>query len=356
MRSFTRISVLILILAGAASAADFPQPIQGDFVIRDFQFRCGQTLREVRIHYRTLGRLRVDGAGRAINAVLILHGTTGSGEQFFHAEFAGQLFNRGQLLDADKYFLIFPDDIGHGQSSKPSDGLRASFPPYRYEDMVQAEHRLVTEGLKVNHLRLVMGTSMGGMHTWMWGEEFPDFVDALMPLASLPAPVSGRNRMWRRMISEMIRTDPQWQGGNYVSQPTSLKLVEEVLYFMSGNPVMRYHEAPTGQAADKLLDDSAAAAAKRADANDVLYAVESSADYDPSAKLEAITAPLIAVNSADDLINPPDLGILQTQIKRVKRGNAIVIPESSQTVGHGTHSLAVLWKQYLAELLAESEK
>jgi homoserine O-acetyltransferase len=352
-----RISFLALLLAVvAANAADVPTPVQGDFVIRDFQFRCGQTLPEVRIGYRTLGRLRMDAAGRTTNAVLILHGTTGSGGQFFGPEFAGELFNRGQLLDAGRYFLIFPDDIGHGKSSRPSDGLRAKFPAYRYEDMVDAEHRLVVDGLKVNHLRLVMGTSMGGMHTWMWGEEYPDFMDALMPLASLPAPISGRNRIWRRMISEAIRNDPAWGGGNYAAQPPSLRTATEIMYFMSGNPAMRYRQAPTTRAADKLLDDAADKSMKNEDANNLLYAVESSSDYDPSAKLEAIVVPLMAVNSADDLINPPDLGILESWIKRVKRGKAVVIPESDRTAGHGTHTLAAVWKDYLAELLAESEK
>ena len=349
MRLLRRILFLAVIRAGAAAfGGDIPQPVQGDFVIHDFHFRDGQTLPEVRIHYRTLGKLVGD------NAVLILHGTGGSGDAFFHAEFAGELFNSGQLLDAGKYFLIFPDDIGHGKSSKPSDGLRAKFPAYGYRDMVEAEYRLVKEGLHVDHLRLVMGTSMGGSHTWLWGVEYPDFVDALMPLACLPAPISGRNRMWRRMISEIIRTDPRWDGGNYTEKPPNLKLAEEISFFMGENPAMRAREAPNSAAADKLLDNAAESAAKHADANDMLYAVESSADYDPSAKLEKITAAVIAINSADDLINPPDLGILESQIKRVKRGKAVVIPESSQTVGHGTYSKAVLWKGYLAELLAES--
>jgi homoserine O-acetyltransferase len=348
--------IAAIFVAATVQAADFPTPVEGDIVVRDFHFQNGQSLPELRIHYRTLGQPRTDAAGRTTNAVLILHGTTGSGDQFFRKEFAGELFNPGQLLDAQKYFLIVPDDIGHGKSSKPSDSMRAKFPAYRYADMIEGEHHLVVDGLHINHLRLVMGTSMGGMHAWMWGEEYPDFMDALLPLGSLPAPTSGRNRMWRRMISETIRNDPAWRGGNYVSQPPSLRTAAEIMYLMSGNPAMRYRQAPTALAADKLLDAAADSAVKNQDANDVLYAVESSSDYDPSAELEKIVAPLIAVNSADDLINPPDLGILETQIKRVKHGKAVVIPESNQTTGHGTHSQAALWKNDLAELLAESEK
>lgn len=354
LRNF--LPVLLISWAATARAADFPQPTQADFIIRDFLFRSGQTLPELRIHYRTLGSLRTDESGRTLNAVLILHGTTGSGDQFFRKEFAGELFNPGQLLDAAKYFLIFPDDIGHGQSSKPSDALRAKFPSYGYEDMLEAEHRLIVDGLNVNHLRLVMGTSMGGMRTWMWGEEYPQFMDALMPLASLPAPISGRNRIWRRMISEAIRTDPDWQGGDYTVPPPSLRIAGEIMYFMGENPAMRFREAPTTRKADELLDKYADSFAKTHDANDVLYAVESSSDYDPSPRLESIQAPLLAINSADDLINPPDLGILEQQIKRVKNGKAIVIPESDKTAGHGTHTLAALWKQYLRDLLEETQR
>ncbi len=349
-------ALCLLAIGVAARAADFPQPTEGDFVIHDFRFHAGENFPQLRIHYRTLGRPKTNGNGLVTNAVLVLHGTTGSGKQFFVKEFAGELFNPGQLLDAQKYYLIFPDDIGHGKSTKPSDGLRANFPDYRYVDMVEAEHRLLVEGLGVNHLRLVIGTSMGGMHTWLWGEMYPQFMDALMPLASLPAPIGGRNRMWRRMISEMIRTDPQWQGGNYTSEPHSLRLAAEMLYFMSGNPAHRYRQAPSAQSADKILDASADGAMKTLDANNVLYAVESSTDYDPTNKLGKIEAPLIAVNSADDLINPPDLGLLETNMRLVKNGKAVVIPESEETDGHGTCMMAAVWKQYLEELLGESQK
>lgn len=346
----------IVLTARIASAAEYPTPTQGDYKIPNFHFASGQTLPELRIHYRTLGHPARDADGTVRNAVLIMHGTTGSGGQFIRDEFAGQLFGKGQLLDADKYYLILPDDIGHGKSSKPSDGLHARFPNYGYADMLDAEHRLVADGLKVNHLRLVMGTSMGGMHTWLWGEKYPDFMDALMPLASLPVQISGRNRMWRTMISESIRLDPQWNHGEYHDQPHGLRFAAQMLYFVSSNPLLRYREAPTGKQADKLLDAFSDRAMKTMDANDVLYAVESSRDYDPAPHLEAIRAPLLAINSADDLINPPDLGILEREIHRVKHGKAILIPESEQTRGHGTHTMAAVWKNYLAELLKESRR
>ena len=321
MRPFLIIlGVLLTAASDSRLRPTYPQPVEGDYVIRDYRFRSGETLPELRIHYRTLGEPVRDDKGVVHNAVLILHGTTGSGDQFSRPEFADELFAKGQPLDADRYYIILPDDIGHGKSSKPSDALHAQFPHYGYLDMIDAEYKLVADGLKVNHLRLVMGTSMGGMHTWLWGEKYPDFMDALMPLASLPAQISGRNRMWRKMISEAIRTDPQWNQGEYAAQPRGLRFAAEMLFFMSSNPLLRYQEAPTARQADKILDDYAAKAMKTMDANDVLYAVESSGDYDPGPALESIQAPLLAVNSADDLINPPDLGILEREIKRVKRG------------------------------------
>ena len=231
------ISTSVLLLGAPCRAADYPTPKEADYIIHDFPFQTGASLSELKIHYRTLGTPQRDDHGKVKNAVLILHGTTGSGKQFLVDEFAGQLFGKGQLLDAEKYFIILPDDIGHGESSKPSDGLRAKFPQYDYADMVDAEHRLVVDGLGVNHLRLVLGTSMGGMHTWLWGETYPDFMDALMPLASLPSQISGRNRMWRRIISEAIRNDPAWNNGNYQSQPAALRTVGEIMFFMSSNPL-----------------------------------------------------------------------------------------------------------------------
>jgi homoserine O-acetyltransferase len=332
-----------------------PQPAEQDFVIRDFTFTSGETLPELRIHYRTYGTPQKDAQGVVRNAVLIMHGTGGTGAQFTGRGFAGQLFQPGQPLDASRYFIVLPDDIGHGKSSKPSDGLRASFPRYGYVDMVTAEHRLLTEGLGVNHLRLVMGTSMGGMHTWLWGERYPDFMDALMPLASLPTQISGRNRVWRRLVIDAIRNDPEWQGGNYTKQPQSARTAAQMLWLVSSNPVIRQRRAPALAAADKEIDDYVANWLKTGDANDQLYALEASRDYDPGPDLEKIKAPLLAVNSADDLVNPPELRILEREITRVPRGRAIVIPMSDQTAGHGTHTLAAVWKQHLIELLRDSE-
>lgn len=333
------------------AAAQYPTPEQHDFILKNFRFRSGESLPELRIHYRTLGKPVRDAAGAVRNAVLIMHGTGGTGAQFIRSEFAGVLFVPGALLDAARYFIILPDDIGHGQSSKPSDGLRAKFPRYGYLDMVEAEYRLVTEGLGVNHLRLVMGTSMGGMHTWLWGEQYPEFMDALMPLASVPTQISGRNRVWRRSIIDAIRNDAAWQGGNYSTQPPSVRTAEEILYLMGSNPVIRQHDLPTIALTDARFDEAIASVLKTADANDVLYQIESSFDYDPGPGLEKIRAPLFAVNSADDLINPPELGILEREIKRVANGHAVVIPLSPETRGHGTHTVAMVWKPYLEELL-----
>jgi homoserine O-acetyltransferase len=335
--------------------ADYPQPIESDYVIHNFHFESGEVLPELKIHYRTLGTPRRDDKGIVRNAVLILHGTTGHGSNFLRPEFAGELFGKGQLLDATRYYLVLPDGIGHGKSSKPSDGLHAKFPRYGYRDMIEAQYRLLTEGLKVNHMRLVMGTSMGGMHTWLWGEMHPDLMDALMPLASLPTQISGRNRVWRRMIIDDIRTGPEWQDGEYKNQPLGLRLAAETLFFMSNNPVQRQKEAPTLAQADQVLEKYVNNSVKTMDANNVLYALEASHDYDPGPDLEKIQAPLLAINFADDLINPPELRVLETEIKRVKHGKAIVIPASERTRGHGTHTLAFVWKQELAKFLKKTE-
>jgi homoserine O-acetyltransferase len=342
-----------------AVAADYPPATEGDFTIRDFKFQSGETLPELRIHYRTLGKPEKDAQGKTTNAVLIMHGTTGSGAQFIRPEFAGELFGKDQPLDATKFFIVLPDGIGHGKSSKPSDGMHAKFPRYGYLDMIEAHYRLLTDGLGVNHARLVMGTSMGGMHTWLWGELHPDFMDALMPLASLPTQISGRNRGWRRIIIDAIRNDPAWNGGEYpaaAGQPPSLRTAAEMLWFMSSNPVLRQKEAPTLAKTDEVLDKFVDAILKVDDANDVLYAVEASHDYDPGPNLDKIRAPLLAINSADDLINPPELGILEREIKRVPHGRAIVIPTSDKTRGHGSHTIAALWKDGLVELLKETEQ
>jgi homoserine O-acetyltransferase len=350
------VSILVVLPTLAAVAAAYPAPVEGDFVIKGFHFTSGEALPELRIHYRTVGALHRDAGGKANNAVLILHGTGGSGAQFLLGRrgtdiFAGELFGAGQPLDATRYFIVLPDGIGHGKSSKPSDGLHGRFPHYGYSDMIEAQRRLLTEGLGVNHLRLVLGTSMGGMHTWVWGESHPEFMDALVPLASLPTQISGRNRAWRRIVMDSIRMDPQWRGGDYETQPFGLRPAVGVLYFMGENPLIWQARGPTLAAADRSFDEAITAMLGGMDANDLLYAVDASHDYDPGPALEKIQAPLLAINFADDLINPPELGILERDIHKVKNGRAIVMPLSDQTVGHGTHTKAAVWKQYLEEFL-----
>ena len=321
---------------------------EGDFVVHDFRFASGETMPELRLHYRTLGT-----PGNP--AVLVLHGTTGSGAQFLGDSFAGALFGPGQLLDASKYFSVLPDGIGHGGSSKPSDGLRARFPHYGYADMVEAQQRLLVEKLGVQHLRLLIGTSMGCMHAWVWLEAQPQFIDAALPLACLPAPIAGRNRMLRRMAVEAIRKDPAWNGGDYTAQPLEgLRGAMEVLFFMTSAPLVLQQSARTRDDADRLADEWMQKRLSGADANDVLYAFEASRDYDPSAALEKIEAAVTAVNSADDEVNPPELGILEREIRRVKRGKAVLLPIGPQTRGHGTHTNAAAWKEQLAELLSRS--
>ena len=359
-------SVLVIIFLCIVASAGFaqtsnppprnyPAPVEGDYVIQNFRFLSGETLPELRLHYRTIGSPTRDGSGLVRNAVLIGHGTGGAGTQFLSPQFANFLFGPGQLLDATRYFIILPDGIGHGRSSKPSDGLHAKFPHYTYDDMVAAQYELLTKRLGVNHLRLVMGTSMGGMQTWVWGETYPDFMDALMPLANLPVEIAGRNRVWRRMAMDAIRNDPDWLGGEYKAQPMrALNTAEDLLLLVGSAPLFWQKQAPTRDAADKFYEDRVKPAVARLDANDLLYQIDSSREYNPSPKLEAIKAPLIAVNSADDFINPPELGIIEREIKRVKRGRFVMIPISDQTRGHGTHTIAAIWQGYLKALLEES--
>ena len=353
-----RFVTLLALLAVCASAqgASYPAPAEADFVIRDFHFASGESLPELRIHYRTFGQPHTDARGVVRNAVLIMHGTGGSGASLVRGEFAGELFGPGQPLDATRYFIVLPDGIGHGKSSKPSDGLHAHFPHYAYNDMVQAQYLLLTQALKVDHARLVMGTSMGGMHTWLWGEQHPRFMDALMPLASLPTQISGRNRVWRKTIIDAITHDPDWKDGDYQTEPPSLSTALAMIWLVGSNPVLRYQEAPTLAKADEVIDAAVARGVKSEDANDLLYALAASRDYDPAPGLAQIEAPLLAVNSADDLVNPPELGILERNIQRVPHGHAIVIPFSERTHGHGSHTYAVLWKQYLEELLRSPER
>jgi homoserine O-acetyltransferase len=332
-----------------------PTPLEGDFLLRDFKFEDGESLPELRLHYRTLGTPVRDSVGIVRNAVLILHGTGGAGTQFLSPQFAGVLFGPGQLLDTTKYYVVLPDGIGHGRSSKPSEGLHARFPHYGYNDMIAAQYRLLTEGLGVNHLRLVMGTSMGGMHTWLWGERYPEFMDTLMPLASLPAQIAGLNRMRRRMIMDSIRTDPEWKNGEYTAQPRGLTAAIYGLILMGACPLQLQKQAATRDAADAFLETTMRARLAQTDANDMLYQLDASRDYDPAPRLESIRAPLLAVNSADDLINPPELGIMERQIKRVKRGAYVLLPISDQTRGHGTHTLPAIWQEHLARLLLDSK-
>jgi homoserine O-acetyltransferase len=341
-------------LAVTSSAQDNPAVQQGDYVAHDFHFRSGESLAEMKLHYRTLGSPHRNAQGHVDNAVMIMHGTGGSGAQFLAPYFAGVLFGPGQLLDSAKYYIILPDDIGHGGSSKPSDGMHARFPHYDYDDMVAAEHLLLTERLHVDHLRLTMGTSMGCMHSWMWGETYPRFSDALMPLACLPVPIAGRNRMMRKMAMDAITDEPEWKGGDYTTQPPGLRTALEMLLIMASSPLQMQEHASTRDEADaylkKFLDQHLAAT----DANDFLYAFNSSRNYDPSAKLETIQVPVMAVNSADDFVNPPELNIMPGMIKRVPKGKFVLLPVTEQTRGHGTHTMAAVWQGYLAELLQES--
>ena len=357
--------LLMLSLSGIAAGQtqtrpttppNYPAPVEGDYVIKDFHFRSGETLPELRMHYRTIGRLQTDSAGLAQNAVLIGHGTGGAGTSLLNPTFANVLFGPGQLLDATKYFIILADGIGHGGSSKPSDGLHAKFPHYTYDDMVVALHEVLTKKLGVNHLRLVMGTSMGGMQTWVWGETYPDFMDALMPLASNPVEIAGRNRIWRFMAIDAIKNDPDWMGGEYKTQPLrALRTAENLLLLAGSAPLNWQAVAPTREAAEKFYLDRFKPAVARLDANDLIYQLDASREYNPAPKLDLIKAPLVAINSADDFINPPELGMIEKEIKRVKRGRFVMIPISEETRGHGTHTIAKIWQGYLKELLEQSE-
>lgn len=354
-----RFALALIIAIAAAAPAPTParaQGTEGDFEIRDFKFTDGSTLPVLRIHYTTLGRPQKDANGVVRNAVLILHGTTGSGRGFLGRNFGGELFNAGQPLDTATHFIILPDGIGTGKSSRPSEGLHAKFPRYGYEDMVTAQYRLVTEHLAVNRLRLVMGTSMGGMQTWMWGTRYPDFMDALMPLASVPTQIAGRNRMMRQIVAKSIREDPDYKSGEYTSPPRGMMAAVTILWMMTSSPLQMQKDAPTRDSADAIIDRYLDARMKSMDANDFLYQYEASRDYDPSPHLEKIKAPLVAINSADDLVNPPELGLMEKLIPRVKRGKYVLIPISDRTRGHGTHSIPAIWKQHLVDLLKETER
>jgi|SRR5579871_4088931 len=356
-------SILVCLSLAQASAQTPPPPMpvlathEGDFMMRDFKFADGESLPQLRLHYTTLGKPHRDARGHVDNAVLILHGTGGDGHQFLRAQYAGVLFVSGGLLDPAKYFIILPDDIGHGKSSKPSDGLHAKFPHYAYADMVAAEYALVTKGLHVDRLRLVTGTSMGCMHSFMWGENYPDAMDALMPLACLPVQIAGRNRMWRKMVIDAVEKDPAWNGGEYKSEPEAgLRNAEDILLIAGSAPLPMQKNYPTRDAADKYVEDTVARGMASEDANDMLYQVASSRDYDPSAKLGAIKAPVMWINSADDFINPPELGIAEAKVKEIPHARFVLIPASLETHGHGTHTWAAIWQSYLAEILNETAR
>ncbi len=328
----------------AAGAADFPAPKDAEAVLRDFRFHTGEVMSEMRVHYRTVGEPTGE-------PVLVLHGTAGSTASMLTPAFAGELFGPGQALDAAKYFIVLPDAIGAGKSSKPSDGLRAKFPRYNYDDMVLAQYRLVTEVLGIKHLRLIIGNSMGGMHTWVWGVKYPDFVDALAPMASQPTAMASRNWMMRRLIIDSIRNDPEWMGGNYTTQPRAIKTANVFFGIATNGGSMAYQQmAPTREAADKLLDGRLAAPFT-ADANDFLYQWESSGDYDPAPMLERIKASVLVINAADDERNPPETGLLERELKRIPGARLHLIPASVDTRGHGTTGNAKFYKAALQELL-----
>jgi homoserine O-acetyltransferase len=358
LRLLTALAV-VLFLGWPLGAQEKPawKVTEGDFVAKDFKFRSGETLAELKLHYRTLGTPARDAQGRVTNAVLILHGTGGTGAQFLSPQFANELYGVGQPLDVAKYFVILPDGIGHGKSSKPSDGMHAKFPSYDYDDMVAAHHLLLTRGLGVEHLRLIFGTSMGCMHSFVWGETYPDFMDALMPMACLPIQISGRNRVWRKMVMDAIREDPEWKGGEYKEEPkAAVRVALDFLIVAGSAPIQMQKSFPTRDAADKFVQDYFAQHAKDLDVNDLLFQVNASRNYDPSPQLEKISAKVMWINSADDFINPPGLGIAEREAKRLKNGKFQLIPESDQTHGHGSHTWAVLWKKELAELLEASKE
>ena len=351
-----RISKIIRTLALAfiavalpTTAADYPSPKEGSWVARDFRFHTGEVMPELRLGYTTVGSPTGE-------PVLILHGTTGSGAGMLSPGFAGELFGPGQPLDASRYYIILPDAIGHGKSSKPSDGLRTKFPKYNYDDMVDAQYRLVSEHLRVRHLRLVLGNSMGGMQAWIWAQKYPDFMDVAVPMASLPTEMASRNWVMRRLIIDSIRNDPEWMNGNYTKQPRSVQMASVFYGFATnGGNLALFKAAPTREKADQLLDQRLNAPF-RADANDVLYQWDSSRDYNPSPGLERIQAVVLAINAADDERNPPETGVLDREIKRVKNGRVFLIPASEQTAGHGTTGQAKFWRQALQDCLQASPR
>ena len=359
MSNFTRVVAALAILFPCFALAQEPPkypPTEGDFLTHDFKFRSGEQLAELRLHYRTWGKPARDAGGHVTNAVLLLHGTGGSGAQFLAPQFANELFGPGQPLDIAHHYVIAPDGIGHGKSSKPSDGMHAHFPQYDYDDMVQAQHLLLTEALDVQHLRLLFGTSMGCMHSFVWAETYPTFMDALMPMACLPVQIAGRNRVWRKMLMDAIRNDPDWKDGDYKEEPKqALRTAEDLLTLASSAPIRMQKNFPTRDSADKYVADTEPYfAGIGLDANDLLYAVNASRNYDPSPHLEDIVTPVLWINSADDFINPPELGIAEKESRRLKHGTFVLLPISEKTHGHGTHTWAIAWKDYLVQFLNQT--
>ncbi|WP_380878962.1 homoserine O-acetyltransferase [Sphingomonas sp. DBB INV C78] len=357
-RKLAAISLILALLSFAPARAqtfDEAQVRQGDHIIRDFRFRSGENLPELKMHYRTIGSPHRDAKGRIDNAIMILHGTGGSGAQFLQPQFAEELFGPGQPLDVTRYFIILPDNIGHGASSKPSDGLRMRFPHYDYDDMVEAQRRLLTEGLKVDRLRLIFGTSMGCMHIFVWGEQHPGFARALMPMACQAAAIAGRNRLWRKAAMDGIRDDPAWKDGNYDTQPLlGLRTASSISVIVGSAPWYLQVHYPTRDAADVYWKERFERDIANRDANDFLYQIDSSRNYDPLAELEKIKAPMTWVNSADDFVNPPEMGMAETAAKRISNARYVLIPASPDTRGHGTHSWAKFWKEELVSLLERS--
>ena len=340
----------------ASPAASQPAPVEGDFTAPAFALTSGRSLPELRMHYRTLGQPRRDADGRIGNAVLLLHGTGGTGAQFLSPQFAGELFGPGQPLDTARFYIIMPDNLGHGGSSKPSDGQRARFPEYGYADMVEAQRRLLVEGLGVDRVRLMLGTSMGCMHIFVWAETHPDFADAMMPMACQPTAIVGRNRLWRTMLKDAIRSDPAWAGGDYTAQPVEgLRTAVDLLLLAGSAPMAMQQDLATPAAVDEWLAQQQARRLPALDANDLWYQVNASFDYDPSAGLERISAPMTWINSADDFINPPELGLAERFVPRIAGVQYRLVPNSVGGKGHGTHTWAVFWKQDLVALLARSE-
>lgn len=347
------------VASGAPPRAPFDDEVvrQGDYVINDFRFASGEVLPQLRMHYRTIGKPHRDAQGRVDNAVMILHGTGGSGAQFLQPHFANELYGPGQPLDANRYFIILPDNIGHGGSSKPSDGMRMSFPRYDYDDMVEAQRRMLVDGLKVDRLRLIFGTSMGCMHIFVWGQKHPDFAQAMMPMACQAVAIAGRNRLWRKGAMEGIRADPAWRGGDYTDQPLMGLRVASSLSVIAGTPPWwAQANYPTRDAADAYWRERFDRDIGARDANDFLYQLDSSRNYDPSAGLERITTPMTWINSADDFINPPELGLAEESMKRLKTTRYVLIPSSADTRGHSTHTWARFWTKELVDVLARSEK